>query len=62
MKPSESNEISRAALRALFEPRVVAVIGASRTPGKLGHAVVTNLISAGFGGLIYPINPAGGEI
>jgi acetate---CoA ligase (ADP-forming) len=62
VKPSESNEASRAALRALFEPRAVAVIGASRTPGKLGYAVVANLISAGFPGLIYPINPAGGEI
>jgi acetate---CoA ligase (ADP-forming) len=62
VKPSASNETSRVALRALFEPRAVAVIGASRTPGKLGHAVVANLISAGFPGLIYPINPAGGEI
>ncbi|MBV9239853.1 MAG: CoA-binding protein, partial [Xanthobacteraceae bacterium] len=62
MKPLESNETPRAALRALFEPRSVAVIGASRTPGKLGYAVVANLISAGFPGLIYPINPAGGEI
>ena len=62
MKPSESNEASRAALRALFEPRTVAVIGASRTPGKLGYAVVANLISAGFPGLIFPVNPAGGEI
>jgi acetate---CoA ligase (ADP-forming) len=62
VKPSASNETSRAALRALFEPRTVAVIGASRRPGKLGYAVVANLISAGFPGLIYPINPAGGEI
>jgi acetyltransferase len=49
-------------LRALLEPRAVAVIGASRTPGKLGHAVVVNLIRAGFTGRIFPINPAGGEI
>ncbi len=62
MKPSASNEASRAALRALLEPRAVAVIGASRTPGKLGHAVVANLIRAGFTGRIFPINPAGGEI
>jgi acyl-CoA synthetase (NDP forming) len=49
-------------LRALFEPRSVAVIGASRTPGKVGHAVVANLIGVGFEGLIFPINPAGGAI
>jgi acetyltransferase len=62
VKALASNEAARAALRALLEPRAVAVIGASRTPGKLGHAVVANLISAGFGGLIYPVNPAGGAI
>ncbi len=51
-----------ASLRALFAPRQVAVIGASRTPGKIGHAVVANLINAGFAGQIFPINPAGGKI
>ncbi len=62
MKRPASHETPLAGLRALLEPRAIAVIGASRTPGKLGHAVVANLISAGFGGLIYPINPAGGAI
>jgi acetate---CoA ligase (ADP-forming) len=58
VKPPVSNE----ALRALLDPRAVAVIGASRTPGKLGHAVVANLIHGGFTGRIFPINPAGGQI
>jgi acyl-CoA synthetase (NDP forming) len=49
-------------LRALFAPRHVAVIGASRTPGKNGHTVLRNLIAGGFAGKIYPVNPAGGEI
>jgi acyl-CoA synthetase (NDP forming) len=57
-----SDNATRAALRALFEPRHVAVIGASRTPGKIGHSVVHNLIRAGFPGRIFPINPAGGEV
>ncbi len=50
------------ALDALFRPRSIAVIGASRTPGKLGHAVVRNLVRGGFSGRVFPINPAGGAI
>jgi len=44
-------------LDAVFKPRSVALIGASATPGKLGHDVLYNLIHAGFGGPIYPVNP-----
>jgi acyl-CoA synthetase (NDP forming) len=47
------------ALQPLFEPRHVAVIGASRTPGKRGHTVTRNLIRCGFPGRISPVNPAG---
>ena len=59
---TQPDEQRRAALRALFEPRNVAVIGASRTPGKIGHAVVRNLIKGGFAGRIFPVNAAGGEV
>jgi acetate---CoA ligase (ADP-forming) len=59
---SEQHLQRRAALRALFAPRHVAVIGASRTPGKIGHSVVHNLIKGGFAGRIFPINAAGGEV
>ena len=58
----DSDQSRRAALRALFAPRHVAVIGASRTPGKIGHSVVHNLIKGGFAGRIFPINAAGGEV
>jgi acetyltransferase len=40
----------------------VAVIGASRTPGKVGHALVANLLQGGFKGRILPVNPAAREI
>jgi acetyltransferase len=46
----------------LFNPKSIAVIGASATKGKLGNDVVRNLIESGFEGRIYPINPKGGEI
>jgi len=50
-----------ASLRCFFEPKSIAVIGASRTPGRPGHTLVENLRKA-FGGRIYPINKEAGEI
>jgi acyl-CoA synthetase (NDP forming) len=50
------------ALQPLFRPETVAIIGASRTPGKHGHRPIAYLKRAGFAGELYPINPAGGEI
>jgi acetate---CoA ligase (ADP-forming) len=45
-------------LRSLMYPESVAVIGASRTPGKVGFEIVANLVRGGFEGPIVPINPA----
>lgn len=45
-----------------LDPKSVAVIGASREPGKLGYAVLENIIKSGFKGPIYPINPNAPEI
>ncbi|WP_029897381.1 acetate--CoA ligase alpha subunit [Desulfohalovibrio reitneri] len=49
-------------LDALFTPSSVAVVGASATPGKIGHTIVANLREAGFTGEVFPVNPKGGEI
>lgn len=49
-------------LQAFFEPRSIAVIGASREEGKLGHAVLQSLIRSGFPGKIYPVNPKADEL
>ena len=49
-------------LEALFSPKSVAVIGASGTPGKVGHTVLRNMLDAGFAGRLIPVNPKGGEI
>ncbi len=49
-------------LNLLLEPRSVAIIGASRTPGKLGYNIVRNLIDLGFKGDLYPVNPKATEI
>jgi len=49
-------------LESLLCPKTVAVIGASRTPGKVGHDIVANLQNGGFAGRIVPVNPSAGEI
>lgn len=49
-------------LNKIFKPESVAVIGASDTPGKVGYIIVSNMISGGYKGKIYPVNPKSGEI
>lgn len=43
-------------VRNLLSPQSVAVIGASTDPGKVGNAVLSNLLEAGFSGPVYPVN------
>jgi len=45
-----------------FEPRSVAVIGASNTAGKVGYKLMDNITSGGYKGELYPINPRDPEI
>jgi len=49
-------------LKTLFEPKSVAVIGASSNPHKIGYKVLSNIIYGGYHGKVYPVNPKGGEI
>jgi acetyl coenzyme A synthetase (ADP forming)-like protein len=49
-------------LESLLYPETIAVVGASRTPGKVGHEVLANLIASGFGGMIVPVNPSSDEV
>jgi acetyl coenzyme A synthetase (ADP forming)-like protein len=49
-------------LEMFCDPQAVAVIGASRTPGKLGYSVLQNVIQHGYKGAIYPINPKAAEL
>jgi acetate---CoA ligase (ADP-forming) len=49
-------------LTGLLRPKGIAIIGASTTPGKIGHTVVKNLIESGYEGGIYPVNPSADEI
>ncbi|NJC72448.1 GNAT family N-acetyltransferase [Planosporangium thailandense] len=52
----------RKALHPLLAPASVAVVGASRTPGGVGHEVLCNLIEHGFTGPVYPVNPNADQV
>jgi len=54
--------MSDAGLDRLFNPRSVAVLGASTKEGKVGYELLKNLILGGYEGEIYPVNPKGGSI
>jgi acetyltransferase len=49
-------------LGAIFQPRSVALIGASRREGSVGHVTLRNLLGGGFGGPIWPVNPHAAEL
>ncbi len=46
-----------ASIARLLAPRSIAVIGASRTAGKIGHELFRNLLEYGFEGPVYPVHP-----
>ncbi len=49
-------------LSHLFQPKSVAVVGASRDEEKVGHALLRNILQYGYEGGVYPINPNADEI
>jgi acetyl coenzyme A synthetase (ADP forming)-like protein len=49
-------------LQRFFDPKSVAIVGASRQPGKVGYEILTNLIAGGYGGKIFPVNPKADSI
>jgi acetyl coenzyme A synthetase (ADP forming)-like protein len=58
---NQDRDVSRG-LSAFFEPRAVAVIGASRERDKIGTEILHNLLMTNFAGTIIPIHPAATEI
>ncbi|MBN2478318.1 CoA-binding protein [Candidatus Micrarchaeota archaeon] len=49
-------------LKYVFEPKSIAVIGATKTPSKVGNVLLKNFIEGKFDGKIYPVNPKYDEI
>ncbi len=44
-------------LDSIFSPASIAVIGASTTPGKVGHDIFLNILKGGYKGVLFPVNP-----
>ena len=47
-----------ASIAAILRPGSVAVVGAGRHPGNVGHQVVQSLLAGDFSGTVYPVNPS----
>jgi len=54
---SNLNDNPSSGLDSIFNPTSVAIIGASSTFGKWGQRVLVNIVSGGFKGRVYPVNP-----
>lgn len=49
-------------LKPIFSPKSIAVVGASRSPMKIGYEILQNILVQGYQGKIFPINPEAQEI
>ncbi|MCY2924612.1 MAG: CoA-binding protein, partial [Planctomycetota bacterium] len=49
-------------MESFFNPKSVAVVGASRQKGKTGYEILAALVRGGFPGPIFPINPKAPEV
>ncbi|MGZ4665745.1 MAG: GNAT family N-acetyltransferase, partial [Frankiaceae bacterium] len=67
IEPTETSlEVMRArehhaeaqSMQRLLAPSSVMVVGASRVEGSVGHTVLVNILSAGFAGPVFVVNPA----
>ena len=44
-------------LDSIFKPRSIAIVGTSRKEGTIGRQILHNLVSYGFNGPVFPVNP-----
>jgi acetyltransferase len=54
---NDPTRVPAPSLKAIFEPRNVAVVGATDKEGSVGRTLLWNLISNPFGGAVFPVNP-----
>jgi acyl-CoA synthetase (NDP forming) len=57
MVASRESRSDVASLRPLLRPRSIAVVGPSRRGGTLGRAILRNIVTGGFTGPVYAVNP-----
>ncbi|MEU1481959.1 GNAT family N-acetyltransferase [Streptomyces sp. NPDC005760] len=51
-----------ASLQPVLRPKAVAVVGAGRTPGSVGRAILHHLHTGGYAGRLFAVNPAAHSI
>jgi acetyl coenzyme A synthetase (ADP forming)-like protein len=49
-------------IERILQPRAIAVVGASRKRGTIGHEIFRNLVNGGFNGPVYPVHPTARHI
>jgi acyl-CoA synthetase (NDP forming) len=54
--------LERSYFDSFFNPRGIALVGASSHPNKWGFRVLANILAGGFQGPVYPVNPRGGTL
>jgi acyl-CoA synthetase (NDP forming)/GNAT superfamily N-acetyltransferase len=59
---SRDRRTERASLRPLLAPQSVAVVGAGREPGGVGHETLRSMQEGGFTGPLYAVNPHATDI
>jgi acetate---CoA ligase (ADP-forming) len=52
----------RASLEPFFQPRSVAIVGASKRRGSIGGELFRNILAADFAGSVYPVNRGGDSV
>ena len=61
-QPASPHSRAGSPLTPFFQPRSVAVVGASRDPAGIGHRILLALLGSRFSGSIFPVNPHAAEI
>jgi acetyl coenzyme A synthetase (ADP forming)-like protein len=51
-------DAAAASIGRVLRPRSIAVIGAGRARGGVGHELLRNILAGGFNGPVYPVNPS----
>src|SRR5258708_34451156 len=54
--------VDRHYLTPLFEPGLVAIVGASEKSGKVGAVLLSNMLAAGYRGALFAVNPKYGSV
>jgi acetyltransferase len=56
-RSNDPASVPASSLEPLFQPRTVAVVGATDKEGSVGRTLLWNLVSHPFGGVVFPVNP-----